>query len=307
MTMLRQNAVGIVCLIALLLASPGVRAQELLERAQALYASAQFAAALAILKNVQPTTRAETVATAKTRALCLLALGESAQAERAFEALVAADPAARLTEAEAAPRVRALFTKVRVRLLPSLVRERFAAAKELFSKGKHGEAAAAFRELKPLLEDRDLQKAGAAELADLRVLVDGFLELTKAASKPPPTKPARPKPEPAEPGDPAGQQGGQQEEAAGKRVTPPAIVPPVAITQQIPEPRGVTLRQASTLVLEVLIDEQGRVERATLQQPVHPLYDKMVLAAVDEWRYRPATRDGRPVKYLKTIEVTLRP
>ncbi|MGH9158421.1 MAG: TonB family protein, partial [Vicinamibacteraceae bacterium] len=249
-------------------------------------------------------TRAETVATAKTRALCLLALGEPAQAERAFEALVAADPAARLTEADAAPRVRALFTKVRVRLLPSLVRERFAAAKALFSKGKHGEAAVAFRELKPLLNDADLQKAGVAELADLGVLVDGFLALAEAGSKKPPSaKPAPPRPEPAETPDGAE----QQEEAAGKRVTPPTIVPPVAITQEIPEPRGVTLRQAATLVLEVLIDEQGRVERAALQQPVHPIYDRMVLAAVDEWRYRPATRDGRPVKYLKTIEVTLRP
>jgi TonB family protein len=305
MTALRRNLIWTAWLIALLCLPPGTRAQELLERAQALYASAQFAAALAILKNVRPATRAETVAATKTRALCLLALGESAQAERAFEALVAADPAARLTEADAAPRVRALFAKVRVRVLPSLVRERFAAAKELFSKGRHREAAAAFRELSALIDDPELAEANVSGLSDLRVLVDGFLELADAASKTSsPTSRASPTRRSTE--TPPGEE--PSEDAEAKRSTPPTIVPPVVITQQIPQPRGLALRrQAATLVLELLIDEQGRVERATLQQPVHPIYDKMVLDAVEDWRYQPATRDGRPVKYLKTLEVTVRP
>ncbi|MPZ18507.1 MAG: TonB family protein [Luteitalea sp.] len=304
MAALRRNLAWILCLIPLILPL-GTRAQGLLERAQALYASAQFAAALAILKNVQPATQAEAVAATKTRALCLLALGESAQAERAFEALVAADPAARLTEAEAAPRVRALFAKVRVRVLPPLVRQRFAVAKELFSNGNDAEAAVAFRELSPLIDDPDLATAGVTGLSDLRVLVDGFLALADAADK----KPSSGKPVSRTPDSTDIPNGGERSEGAeARRSTPPAIVPPVVISQPIPQPRGITLRRKpATLVIEVLIDEQGRVERARLQQPLHPTYDKMVLAAVDDWRYQPATRDGRPVKFLKTIEVTLHP
>ncbi|MPY88972.1 MAG: TonB family protein [Luteitalea sp.] len=339
MTALRRNVVWIGGLAAVFLLPHVVRAQEPLERAQALYASAQFADALAVLTSIRPATRGETVAAAKTRALCLLALDRTAEAEGAFETLVEADPSVRLTEADAAPRVRALFGKVRQRVLPSLVHERFAAAKGLFTDGKRADAAVAFRELRPLLDDPDLAKAAMPGVSDLRVLVDGFVALTAAdadpaSSSPKPTTPevaSADAPDPATNGEkattpdtaPIAELPKADAPATGaaatdspvtaedpglRRASPPAIVPPVVVTQEVPRPRGITLtRQSAKLVLEVLINEQGRVDRATLKEPLHPIYDQMVLAAVEHWQYRPATRDGQPVKFLKTIEVTVHP
>ncbi|MPZ17277.1 MAG: TonB family protein [Luteitalea sp.] len=338
MTTVRQNIVWIAGLATIFLAPLLVRAQEPLERAKALYASAQFADALAVLTGIRPATRAETVGAAKTRALCLIALGRAPEAEGAFETLVEADPLVRLTEAEVSPRVRELFGEVRQRVLPSLVKERFAAAKTLFSEGKRDEAAVAFKELRPLLDDSDLAKMGTS---DLRVLVDGFLALTSAADDAPASAsapspvPLEVAPAPSEPaansdgastpneetdGDGAAAPGGT---AAGedttdaaadvppskpRAATPPEIIPPVVISQKVPPPRGITLnRQPATLALEVLIDEQGRVERAAVTQPLHPIYDALVLDAAESWQYKPATRDGQPVKFLKAIEITVRP
>lgn len=339
MTTLRQNIIWIAGLATIFWSPPAARAQEPLERAQALYASAQFTDALAVLTSIQPATRAETVAAAKTRALCLIALGRTPDAEGAFETLVEADPHVRLTEAEVSPRVRALFAGVRQRVLPSLVKERFTAAKALFTAGQRDEAAAAFKELRPLLEDPDLTKTNVAGIADLRVLVDGFLALTAVAddAPAPPSTPDAASPDaalaasgpatdvdaPARPREATDGNGSDADAAAKEEVsdraasapatasraaTPPHIVPPVVISQDVPRPRGFTLgRQPATLVIEVLIDEHGRVERAALTQPLHPIYDALVLDATESWQYKPATRDGKPVTFLKTIEITVRP
>jgi TonB family protein len=392
MIALRQNIIWIACLATVLLCPRAARAQEPLERAKALYASAQFADALAVLTRIQPATRAETVAAAKTRALCLIALGRAPEAEAAFETVVEADPSVRLTEAEVSPRVRALFAEVRQRVLPSLVKERFRAAKALFTEGNREKATAAFEELRPLLDDSDLAKTNVAGVSDLRVLVDGFLALTSAADDapasvaapdaapdvapnaapdaarnaaptaapdgPPDASPdaapdaaadaapdaapdaarnaAPPEvtmaaPAPATDGDGPGNPGEETDgdgarpagatpkEAAtsaaasapppaSRAATPPTIVPPVVINQKVPPPRGLTLhREPATLALEVLINEQGRVERAAVTQPLHPIYDALVLGAAENWQYKPATRDGQPVKFLKTIEITVRP
>jgi hypothetical protein len=56
-------------------------------------------------------------------------------------------------------------------------------------------------------------------------------------------------------------------------------------------------------VIEVLVNESGRVEQATMRQSIVSVYDQMVLAAAVNWRYRQATLDGKPVKYRKMIQI----
>ena len=46
-------------------------------------------------------------------------------------------------------------------------------------------------------------------------------------------------------------------------------------------------------LLEILIDEQGRVIGITVRKSMHPLYDSQLMAAARDWRYRPATVGGR--------------
>ena len=60
-------------------------------------------------------------------------------------------------------------------------------------------------------------------------------------------------------------------------------------------------------LLEIVIDEQGRVVNAAIRSPLHPVYDSQLLVAARDWKYRPATVDGRPVKFRKTIQVAVTP
>lgn len=91
--------------------------------------------------------------------------------------------------------------------------------------------------------------------------------------------------------------------------TTPVIVPPVVIAQAIPRPSDVSvpMGSAQTILMEIVIDENGRVERAEIRKSVDRLYETQLVAATRGWRYRPATQNGRPVKYLRTLEVTLNP
>jgi TonB family protein len=56
-------------------------------------------------------------------------------------------------------------------------------------------------------------------------------------------------------------------------------------------------------VLDVLIDENGQVENVMVLQSVDQRYDELLMAAARAWRYTPAYKDGRPVKFLKRIQV----
>jgi TonB family protein len=72
-----------------------------------------------------------------------------------------------------------------------------------------------------------------------------------------------------------------------------------------PGPQLATRQFSGTLA--VTIDEQGRVESAEVAKPTLPTYDAALLRAVRSWRYRPATKDGLPVKYRKVYQIVLSP
>jgi TonB family protein len=83
-------------------------------------------------------------------------------------------------------------------------------------------------------------------------------------------------------------------------------VPPVVLRQEIPRIAAPLLPLArSQGLLEIVIDERGRVESAVMRAPVHPVYDAQVLAAAVEWRYEPARLGGVPVKFRKRIQINV--
>lgn len=58
--------------------------------------------------------------------------------------------------------------------------------------------------------------------------------------------------------------------------------------------------------LEIVIGETGVVEAAMMKVPFSPLYDPLAIAAAVEWRYKPATVAGVPVKYRKVVQIAFR-
>lgn len=272
-----------------------------LTTARDLYASARYDEALAMLNGLPADNAvADRKSVEQYRSLCLLALGRGTEAESAIAAVVTADPLFVPGEADASPRVRAAFSDVRQRLLPQIVSMRYAAAKAAFDRKEWDAAQSQFRELMALLDDPQMN----GKQGDLRTLAKGFLELSAAAAAPPPEpKKAADPPPPAAPAAPA--------PAAPKpdkiwTVDEPGIVPPVVIRQEVPRvPVNVAPHARDRGLLELVIDEQGRVTSMAIRLSVHPVYDPLLLAAARDWRYKPATVRGTPVKFRKVIQITL--
>jgi hypothetical protein len=274
-----------------------VVAQESLSAARDLYASAAYEDALAVLNRLKAGEHSadEARSIEQYRAFCLLALGRADEAERAIEAVVAAQPSYRPSESEISPRLRSMFTEVRRRMLPGIVQDRYARAKSSFDRKEYAASAQGFKAVLDMMGDADLGAAASQPpLSDLRTLAAGFYELSAKAAAPPPPPPPAP---------------------IAQIAAPPVriyssedvnVVPPLALRQVFPPfpARAVPPGQG---VVEVVVDETGIVESAALRQPVNPQYDAVVLAAARTWLYKPASLDGTPVKYRKMIQVVLRP
>src|SRR5215211_1080343 len=110
--------------------------QDAVNTARDLYASAAYEDALSVLNRVPEATRPpeEARAIAQYRAFCLLALGRTTEAERAIEAVISREPTYRPTANDVSPRVRAAFAEVRRRMLPTIIQQTYARAKEAFDK-----------------------------------------------------------------------------------------------------------------------------------------------------------------------------
>jgi len=278
-------------------------AQDSLSAARDLYASAAYEDALAVLSRLNAAgLRPDDGRTAEQyRALCLLALGKTAEASQAIESVVASQPLYRPTEGEVSPRVRSAFSEVRQRVLPSLVQHRYAQYKVAFDRKDYQAASAGFNELLALYNDPDLATAGGrAPLSDLRVLIGGFYELSLQALAPPPApEPSRPSPS-VMPAAPVVQ-------APRVYATGDAnVVPPVTLRQQLPSYPG-TVSRPIVGALEVVIDENGNVVSAAMRASVVPNYDRQVVNAAQNWRYKPATVNGVPVKFRKMVQVAVTP
>jgi Gram-negative bacterial TonB protein C-terminal len=287
--------------LTLVAVAPGrCLAQESVQSAQALYASAAYDEALAVLDRLRAAelSPSEVRAINQQRALCLLALGRAQDADQAITAVVQADPAYRPDGTSTSPRVRAAFRDVRARLLPGIVQAEYTQARRLYDEEAWADAATAFQRVATLAADPDLGEAQIAALADVRVLADGFAKLSEAAATPPPPPPPpAPEPAPAEPPAPV------IDYAAVFDGSTPGVVPPVTLRQDLP--RWVSAKPAprATGELELIITAQGVIERATLVQPIATFYDRQVLDATKNWRYRPASLNGQPVRYRKTIKI----
>ena len=261
-------------------------AQDLLANARTLYQSAAYDEALNTLQQLSSNKATLSATDAREveeyRFLCLVALGRPQEARIAMGTVVKSDPLYTLDAGSTPPRVLNAFTEVRRELLPQLATQLYAESKAAYDRKETQDARAGFEMLMTMLSDPDMQ----GKLTDLGTLAKGFLDLSSAA------KPAAaPAAAPVEP-------------TVVKAAT---IVPPVAILQKVPPiPANlVRMTQLKAGILEVMIDETGKVEDAKFTSPIHPVYDGMVTNAAKGWKYQPATADGKAIKYRKTLRIAV--
>ena len=271
-----------------------------------------------------------------------------------------------LSEADAAPHVRAMLETTRRRVVPGMMRRTYEDGKRAFDAGEYGRAREAFTQLGQWLADAHV----AAADPGLPTSVPWPTDSSSSASSAPRATPSsrsrrRPRPvllatahheppwsavtavrmHPASigpgPGTPtsshcrrsARQPRSRCRPAGGPAATTPArparpphdvpppfapldiftfdprdkdVVPPQALSQELSgwwgamgEPAAGTLLG----VLDLVIDPAGRVVEAHVHQSVNRLYDAVLMQSVKQWRYRPASRGGRPVRYQRITNI----
>lgn len=280
---------GLMLATLLLLSIPRLAgAQDLLANARTQYQAAAYDEALTTLQQLASNKAALSATDARDveeyRFLCLLALGRKDEARVAMGVVVKSDPLYTLDAGSTPPRVVSAFTEVRRELLPQIATNLYAESKAAYDKKETADARAGFEQLMQMLADPDMQ----GKLSDLGTLAKGFLDLSATAAAP--AAAAAPVAAPVEPVAKAA-----------------VVVPPVAISQKVPPIPSNLLRmtQLKAGVLELMITETGAVEDAKFTSPIHPVYDGMVTSAAKGWKYQPATADGKPIKYRKTIRIAV--
>jgi len=278
-----------------------------LTRAKDLYLSAAYEDALTLLDGLTSAgVSPEGTEAAEYRVFCLLALQRSTDAQKAIETVVAADPFYLPSEGQASPRIRTIFREVRQGLLPVVVQRSYSEAKSAFDRKDPG-TLALFDRLLTLLDDPDLKNL--AVFTDLRTVATGFRDLSKAMVSPP----QQPATEPGADRAASSPTVGAATPAIGSNVTSPVdapLIPPVVVSQQLPRwapPRVQDREKDFSGTLEIMIDEEGKVIAATISKSIHPIYDQELLKAARTWRFKPATKGGKPTRYLKVIDILLKP
>jgi TonB family protein len=273
--------------------------EDTLDRAKTLYASADYDEALAVLDRLEDTTPGtDPMSIAEYRVFCLLALNRSDEARQGIDRILHDRPLYMPSENETSPRIRTVFRTVRREALPKIVLERYAAAKAAFER-KDPVAAQQFDEIVTLLNDADLHDVPA--LQDLREVASAFRDLARVVAAP------------------AESQKSVAQAAAPAPNDVPDIIytasdtdvtPPVAQSEKTPQWHPASSREASQEyrgMLRLLIDQSGAVVSATMATGVRPEYDQALIRAAREWKFRPAQKQGKAVRYLKLIEIHLRP
>jgi TonB family protein len=307
MSVLRAPFLPAVVLMACLESAVGAAGQDTLARAKDLYGLAAYDEALAVLNRLHETSSPVLSSEiAGYQVLCLLALGRTEDAQKAIESLVKTDPLYRPSESMMSPRTRARFEAVRRELLPGIAQQIYDRAKAAFDRKELPAAHAEFDRVVTLLEEPGTD--GAPNMADLRRLATGFRDLTRPATADAPASPplATPNVPAVPPGARPATPGPAQIFTGGEE----GVVPPTVVSRRMPmwTPRTeIEKRQEFRGLLEVVIDEAGDVASAVLTKTVHVAYDRPLVDTARTWKFRPATKDGVPVKYRMAIEVRLGP
>jgi TonB family protein len=308
-------------------------AQDALEDAKSQYASAAYEDALATLDRASGGMPAARVEIEQYRAFCLIALGRTADAERAIAALVQANPTYVPSESVASPKVLGLVTEMRRKELPGVARRLLDDGRAAFDQKAFDRAQTSFDLLLQVLAD-PIMKA-RPDTDDMRVLAQGFTTLAAAVSSPASVATSGTANPAATPGSAPVNGDGNGNGVSGNGIGTGITAGPAdtgvvdgaapaapasgqletttqaeVINQQVPvwvPPTAIVGQREYAGLLRVTIGVDGRVRAVTLERSTYPSYDALLVRAAKDWTYKPAMRNGRPVESEKTIAFQLRP
>ncbi|MGE0816955.1 MAG: energy transducer TonB [Vicinamibacterales bacterium] len=334
-----RPTLGTLVLAAVLAGFAGAAAaDDALNEARRLFTAGRYDRTLDALARVEDPAELDTAD--EYRALSLLALDREEEAGQVMERLVLRNPLQ-----PPSPRLPARFGEVyrqtRHRLVPRLAQASYVAAKGSLGSRDFDAAVRQFEETLELIrsaEDRaaladlelvatefrvlaqqrqrtDLQRAApplvpAEQVVPALALDPGWLPELRAEA--PPIRPVvpdlgaveRPVADAVAHGPAPFSPINRIHDATDGDVEPPAV-----IRQSLPawNPPWKQVRARNyTGRLAIVVGEDGTVVSADILQESFASYDDELLRAVAEWRYEPARKRDRPVKYRRVIEFVLR-
>jgi periplasmic protein TonB len=77
----------------------------------------------------------------------------------------------------------------------------------------------------------------------------------------------------------------------------------VARIDPVYPPLAVTAHVQGVVILEAVVDRDGRVEKVTVLRSI-PLLDRAAIDAVQQWRYSPLLLNGEPERFVLTVTVS---
>jgi len=223
--------------------------------------------------------------------------------------------------------------------IPRIAEEEFGRARDLFDRKKYAAAADGFQRVITILSDGELTPSASTLRSMATEMV--FVSRAALASAPGPQAhmagdasviepvplqqsiPAPPAPDLSpDPRVYAAGDAGVIEPVPLKQYIPPrpapdlspdprvyvagdaGVIEPVPLKQYIPPHPAPDVSPSDLSVLELLIDSRGAVEWVHLRNPKNRYRDAWWLSAAKAWRFRPALKDGQPVKFLERILIT---
>lgn len=267
----------------------GAAGAESVAAAVELYGAAAYREALAMLDALRArgAQHAEAVEVEKYRALCLVVLGRTGEAEQAIGRILATQPRFRLRDDEASGRILAAFDEMRRRAIPQAAQQAYELAEAAYRKQELAEAREGFSTVLALADDAGDEPPRLVK--DLATLARGFLVLVMANTPPLASVPL------------ARDVGIAPAMKSVYDASDAGVVPPSVVQQRLPRWVAGVRTAGGEAVLELIVDENGRVEAATMVVPFNSPYDALLLEAARQWQYVPARCGGQAVKFRRLV------
>lgn len=84
----------------------------------------------------------------------------------------------------------------------------------------------------------------------------------------------------------------------------PTVLPPALLRPRLPTRPSTGTREESLPQVELVVSPSGEVESVKLLTQPASVMSAMMLSAIKTWRFAPASRDGRPVRYRLLLRLT---
>lgn len=187
--------------------------------------------------------------------------------QRRFDALVLANPLYQLDSGEKTPENLVALRASKRLLLPSIAGRDYESARRSLEMGDFDRALLDAGQAMRLLEEPDVDAVPSS-------LREALLQLLREARE------AR-----------------AREEQRIYADSDPDVVPPLPLGRQLPAviPAGISPDLVGQL--ELLIGLGGEVEVVRLHTPLNRYHERMIVSAAKAWRYQPATKGGRAVRF----------